>query len=270
MRLSLCLITSLFVKSVVSSPSSSASASVARRDDSLQAAGDPCFDNEKCASGICLDFICRHKDIEARCYIDDECQSSECMRGQCTPLKNGKVCAKDYDCESQFCSDSICSSALGKTCTTSPGNDSYEDCHGYNCSPEGTCVEYSYLDDSCQADWQCRVGQCLQGNCKYPTGTKYSKCSGSNECNDGLICKYVFGEKQCESGTAGEAGADCKHDNHCNKGLECLTAEGSGDTYCGKGQCKVNGSFCLRDSSCCSEKGCILGVCAGAINGAGN
>jgi len=190
--------------------------------DYLWPVGDPCTQNEDCASGLCVDGLCsRSCNEEHPCPNPYVCVGETAEEdGVCQQLPIGKACADSSDCLGGPCVDGLC---------TWPCTDGNVTCpSGYKCSEEqGLCLP-STIGNACADALGCEGGLCLAGRCTRA-------CAEPAPCPAGWACYERF----CIDPAVGQP---CTEDRHCFGGwcgpnYRC-TAPCSADSECKDWSCQ--------------------------------
>jgi MYXO-CTERM domain-containing protein len=168
--------------------------------------GDPCSEEEACASGFCVDGVCCESACEggaaASCRACSESAGST-ADGVCGYASTGTEC--------------------GAASCTGPAELRSES----TCNGQGVCLEGN--ESPCDGGYVCRDGSCLD------------VCSSASDCVDGFFCSEA---NACVS--LGENGADCGGADQCEsgfcvQGVCCNEACGSGSCETGTCLASVDG-----------------------------
>lgn len=238
-------------------------------------ATDPCPAGQSCCGGMCAAASC--------CQADFECPGSYCQAGACqteprpscnviTPCPEGAgrclltlgrcvecvyaddcaqaglVCSPQHECvPAGGCTAASCAEQ-GLVCAPEQGGCrqclANAEC-GRKVCDGGLCVP-------CTSPSQCGTNRtCVDGECVTAAGTP---CTTSANCADGLVCKLVGAQNQCEP---------------CVVWTECAP---SGGVECFQGRCVAENAQCSTDANCdppatiCNrgmcEAGCATWGCA--------
>ncbi len=133
----------------------------------LLADGAACLRSTQCASGACVDDVCRTLPVPdgGACAANFECASGFCNYEaprvcEQLPLADGRTCAAGDQCASGVCFDLMCGPGLseGESCDDPLGPPCGPDLY---CDDEAAPVCQSVRDTggTCEADYQCR-GDC--------------------------------------------------------------------------------------------------------------
>ncbi len=143
----------------------------------------PCNQGLDCASGQCLDSLCR-LNTEHRCMNDEECGVDICTDNICKHT-DGSSCDQASECASGRCLNT-CLGSDGSSCTDGTK------CASGGCDPLTFTCKTS-VGRTCQMDKECASGVCVQSLCSGQScsglttgcGPKNESCCMSTEVTGG-------------------------------------------------------------------------------------
>jgi hypothetical protein len=232
-------------------------------------AGVPCEATRPCCSGTCNGSVCTTstfcKGSGGSCTANTDCCLNNCSNGSCGStacINTGGACNGNSDCCTQICNGTC--QALpttgGNTCKVlGEACGARSECCSTNCQG-GVCVRAYYCQangDVCTAGSQCCGGVCSSdggtaGRCLNITGGGGGGCTQEgNPCSGNTVADGGFA-----------TGGGC-----CSR--ICFDP-GSGAPVClPAGGCRLTGTFCNSNQSCCgggtNPNGSV--VCQGAPAG---
>ena len=229
--------------------------------------GDTCdpYDSQDCAGNIeCADTVCGGLDAACGGNDDTLCNGAfVCINGRCSTLStlNGDCDASNSDCAGPYvCVHDKCvnPSPASGNCDVTDGN---TDCaEPLTCALSGICggvgSDCGYNDDSLCATSNGLV--CVQGSCQRPKSNGGS-CDENDDCRN--VC--IFGV--CD--TVSRIGEQCDASNDCENGVTCgsqlcggegATCDNNEDHWCQNSLVCLPGGMCgapLSASASCDENG---------------
>ena len=227
---------------------------------SCVAPGGACASGVPCCSGICDGTVCTTATFcqanGESCNTNTDCCLNSCISGTCSDkvCKDvGQSCASGNDCCTGTCDAGTCASLPGGSCKVV----------GQSCSTGSECCSTNCQSGFCAKAYSCQsVGDVCRSN---------DECCG-HACtanNDG-------GVGRCASVSGGGGGGCDQAGEPCSGGSTCCSRicidPGSGVDVCQAAEgCRLTGTWCTDDQSCCgggtNPNGSV--DCRGADAGAG-
>ena len=221
--------------------------------------GASCVSGKPCCSGVCDGTVCADANFcqanGESCRTDTDCCLNNCVNGTCSDrlcTDVGQSCTSGSECCTGTCTGGTCANLAGGTCKVV----------GQSCGAGSECCSTN-----------CQSGFCAKAYYCQPVG---DVCRSNDECcghactanNDGGVgrCASVTGS----GGTTNcdQAGEPCSGGSNCCSRM-CIDP-GSGVTVCEAAEgCRLTGTWCTDDQSCCgggtNPNGSV--ICAGADAG---
>ncbi len=192
--------------------------------------GNDCTEQDKCTTGKC-------GGIGKSCDDGKDCTTDTCKANQCTnafntnPCNDGNTCTQKDVCDGKGecvglnpvpcddqnpCTEDLCVDQIGcvHKFTTSPCDDG-QFCTDTDLCKDGQCA--GTKPKNCDDGNVCTNNGCDEKNDKCTAVANSSKCSDSNACSVGDVCKA----SACVAGPA----KDCDDDNPCTA-ESCAPATG--------------------------------------------
>ena len=225
------------------------------------APGAACVSGKPCCSGICDGTTCAEATFcqsnGESCSTDTECCLNSCVNGTCSDricTDVGHSCSSGTECCTGTCTGGTCASLSGGSCKVT----------GQSCSTGSECCSTDCQSGFCSKAYFC---QPVSDVCRSNDECCGHSCSAANDGGVGR-CQLVTGG----GGTTGcnQAGEPCSGGSTCCSRM-CIDP-GSGVTVCEAAEgCRLTGTWCTDDQSCCgggtNPNGSV--TCAGADAGAG-
>lgn len=247
---------------------------------------DDCAGSEACIANLCQRY-------DEYCSLSSDCESGwYCLQGSCaqqTPL--GQQCSSPEACGSGYCVEGLCCDALcggdcmactnaetgeltGSCAPTSAGLDPGEVCSGpLACDGEGSCFEKGE-GESCQEDYECISGECVDGYCSPPSCGN-AEVQVGEDCDDGNMLDD--GNGCSEDCTRNDV---CGNDIHESLYETCDDGNTTDGDYC-SGDCETVTGLCgdaaiqineecddgnaVDDANGCSEQCLANNTCGNGI-----